>query len=186
MFRTSPPWSAIQQRRLSFLAEFNSDICHLPKAENIVADALTCLGPDQPPDVLSFLSPALPPPVPGISYQEMSTLQQSCPKVKALRQSSTRKVVSFPVSGSSGLLCDPSTGVIRPLVPEPMRRTVFDSVHQGSHPGKRASWRLVSQSFVLEFLAKDVNLRGQSCLSCQRSRVQTHVKSITSYPSSRT
>ena len=38
--RTSPPWSARQQRHLSFISEFTSNIVHLPGAENCVADAL--------------------------------------------------------------------------------------------------------------------------------------------------
>ena len=41
LFRTSPPWSARQQRRLSFLSEFNCEILHLPGPENVVADALS-------------------------------------------------------------------------------------------------------------------------------------------------
>ena len=121
--------------------------------------------------------PPTPPLFPGISYSEMSLLQQSCPKVQNLRQSSTLKVVSVPISGSPGLLCDVSTSIHHPLVPEPMRRAVFNSVHQVSHPGKRAPRRLVSRSFVWEFLSKDVNLWAQSCLDCQRSKVQNHVRS---------
>ena len=35
----------------------------------------------------------------------------------------------------------------------------------------------VSWSFVWEFFAKDVNLWAQSYLSCQRSKIQSHVKS---------
>ena len=58
-----------------------------------------------------------------------------------------------------------------------MRRAVFDSFHQVSHPGKSASRKLISQSFVWEFLAKDLNLWAQSCLNCQRSKVQSHMKS---------
>ena len=83
--------------------------------------------------------------------------------------------MSVPVSGSF-LLCDSSTGVLRPLVPESMRRKVFDNIHKVSHPGKRASKRLVSRSFVWEFLSKDVNLWSESCLDCQRSKIQSHVK----------
>ena len=49
LFRTSPPWSAMQQRRLSFLSEFNCEIRHLPGSENIVADALS-----RPDSELSF------------------------------------------------------------------------------------------------------------------------------------
>ena len=41
LFRTSPPWSTMQQCCLSFLSEFNCDVCHLSGAENVVADALS-------------------------------------------------------------------------------------------------------------------------------------------------
>jgi transposase InsO family protein len=46
--RVTPPWSARQQRHLSFISEFTSDLRHTPGASNIVADALsrpeTCEG----------------------------------------------------------------------------------------------------------------------------------------------
>ena len=60
------------------------------------------------------------------------------------------------------------------LVQEKMRRTVFKSIHNISHPGNRASRRLISRSFVWEGFSKDVNLWSQSCLNCQWSKVQTH------------
>jgi len=41
LFRSSPPWSARQQRHLSYIAEFTSSIVHLPGLENVVADALS-------------------------------------------------------------------------------------------------------------------------------------------------
>ena len=40
--RTSPPWSACQQRHLAYLAEFTNSIIHIPGKENVVADALSC------------------------------------------------------------------------------------------------------------------------------------------------
>jgi len=182
LFRTSPPWSAMQQRRLSFLSEFNCEILHLPGPENVVADALSRPEssdvPHNPPPttLISKLQPVAPPPVPGISFSEMSILQQSCPKIEVLRRSSTLSVISVPFSGSI-LLCDTSTGNLRPLVPEKMRRLVFSSIHNISHPGVRASRRLISRSFVWEGLSRDVNLWSQSCLDCQRSKIQTHIKS---------
>ena len=106
----------------------------------------------------------------------MSILQQSCPKVQDLRLSSTLTVVSVPLSGSV-LWCDSSTGILRPLVPETMRKLVFNTIHSVSHPGKRASRRLISRCFVWEFLSRDVNLWAQSYLDCQRSKVQSHIKS---------
>ena len=35
---------------------------------------------------------------------------------------------------------------------------------------------LISRSFVWEFMSRDVNLWIQSCISCQRSKVQTRIK----------
>ena len=80
LFRTSPPWSTMQQRRLPFLLEFNCEICHLPGPENVVADALSCPEPSNVPQhplsipLISELQPTPPPPVPGISLSKMSLL----------------------------------------------------------------------------------------------------------------
>jgi hypothetical protein len=41
LFRTTPLWSARQQRQLSFIAEFTSDIRQTPGQENVVVDALS-------------------------------------------------------------------------------------------------------------------------------------------------
>jgi hypothetical protein len=52
LFRTTPPWSARQQRQLSFITDFTSDIRHTPGQENVVADALSRPPPaaaQQPP-----------------------------------------------------------------------------------------------------------------------------------------
>ena len=184
LFRTSPPWSAMQQRRLSYISEFNCHIKHLPGSENVVADALSrpvlALQPspqEDDPSVTSALTPpppALPPPSVGISFSAMAELQKSCQETLQLRQSSTLQIVSVPVSGGS-LLCDQSTGSLRPLVPLTLRRRVFDALHAVTHPGVRASRRLLSSRFVWQFMAKDITSWSRSCLDCQRNKIQTHV-----------
>ena len=45
LFRSSPPWSARQQRHLAYVAEFTSSIVHVPGLENTVADALSRPSP---------------------------------------------------------------------------------------------------------------------------------------------
>ena len=44
---------------------------------------------------------------------------------------------------SGDLICDNSTGSLRPLVPEVLRKPLFLALHNVSHPGVRGSRRLV-------------------------------------------
>ena len=48
LFRVSPPWSARQQRQLSYISEFTSDIRHTPGSANVVADNLSHPSPPYP------------------------------------------------------------------------------------------------------------------------------------------
>jgi Integrase zinc binding domain/Integrase core domain len=86
-------------------------------------------------------------------------------------------------SGSEGALGpgntdygDTSTGVFRPLVPEPLRRLVFDVLHSPTHPGIRATRRMFFSRFVWTGLGSDVNRWSSSCITCQQSKVFRHVK----------
>ena len=83
LFRVSPPWSAKQQRHLSCLFKFTSDLIHLPGSQNVVADALSHSSLD-PPLAFSLLSPvsavlSLPSALP-VDVTELSSLHHSCPE----------------------------------------------------------------------------------------------------------
>ena len=54
------------------------------------------------------------------------------------------------------LLGDISQGVFRPLVPVGFRKKIFDLLHALSHPGVRASQKLVSQRFVWFGMRSDI------------------------------
>ena len=95
---------------------------------------------------------------PGLDYQAMASAQADDPDVQAYRMAITSlrfKDVPF-ANGTSTLLCDVSTGVPRPVVPEAWRRLVFDTVHSLSHLGARTTKRLVSQKFVWHGLGKQI------------------------------
>ena len=78
--------------------------------------------------------------------------------------------------GSFTVLCDTSTGPARHIVPEPWRRRVFDTIHALAHPGVKTTRRLIASKFVWHGLNKQVALWAKTCLACQRSKIQTHVK----------
>ena len=73
------------------------------------------------------------------------------------------------------IFCDLSTGIPRP--PVLLHKPLLLQLHGLSHPGVRASRRLISQHFVSKYLSKDVGLWARSCIPCQRSKIQTHTRS---------
>nr|VZI27046.1 unnamed protein product [Spirometra erinaceieuropaei] len=88
------------------------------------------------------------------------------------------QLVDVPLTTGSGkILCDVSTPFHRPYVPASIRRAVFQTLHGLSHPGDRASQKLLAERFVWPGLNKDVKAWTRSCLCCQRNKVQRHNKS---------
>jgi cleavage and polyadenylation specificity factor subunit 1 len=72
------------------------------------------------------------------------------------------------------LYCDTSSGKPRPYVPSPLRRQIFDFLHYISHPGIKATAKLVSQRFVWPAVQKDCRTWARACQPCQRSKVSRH------------
>ena len=54
------------------------------------------------------------------------------------------------------------------------RRTVFKSLHDLSHPGVRATQKLITSRFVWPGINSDVRRWTRSCIQCQRAKVQRH------------
>ena len=72
------------------------------------------------------------------------------------------------------LLCETSSGTPRPFVPEHFRNIVFNSLHFLSHPGIRATQRLMTSRFFWPGMNADVRRWARSCLQCQRAKVHRH------------
>ena len=75
-------------------------------------------------------------------------------------------LVTVPIQDGS-LLCDAKTKVLRPLVQSSQKFSIFSDLHGISHPGVRATRRLISTRFVWRGLANDVCDWCKSCLQCQ-------------------
>ncbi|GFT33666.1 retrovirus-related Pol polyprotein from transposon 412 [Nephila pilipes] len=75
------------------------------------------------------------------------------------------------------LFCDVSREKVRPFVPKKLRFEVFCSLHNLSHPGIRATKRLIQDHFVWPSMLKDITKWTRCCIACQRSTVQRHTVS---------
>ncbi len=171
LHRVADSCSARQQHHLSFLAEYTSDIRHLPGRENVVADALSRPA-----------AAVVPPSAEAVPWAELAVAQRGCPATAALATSDTLWVQQVECGGAV-VLVDWSTGVPRPLVPPSFQWRIFNAVHELAHPGVRATQRMVASRFVWRACAADIARWCRECQNCGRGKVtlqeKTAVKSIT-------
>ncbi|GFX42965.1 integrase catalytic domain-containing protein [Trichonephila clavipes] len=76
------------------------------------------------------------------------------------------------------IFCDVSRKKVRPCVLEELRFEVFRSLHNLSHPGIRATKRLIQNRFVWPSMLKDIAKWTRCCIPCQRSKIQRHTVSL--------
>ncbi|BHF82983.1 hypothetical protein SprV_0802612400 [Sparganum proliferum] len=75
-------------------------------------------------------------------------------------------------TGNGTILCDVFTTSHRPFVPSSLRRKLLSSLHNLSHPGSRATDKLVSDRFVWPGMHKDLNAWTRAC--CTRIRTTAY------------
>ena len=165
-----------QARQLDYISQFTSTVRHIHGSDNVVADTLSRI------ETNSLVSGT--PPV--VDYAAMAKSQATDPQIRALQSSSSSPLVVEPIplpNAGDPLYCDISTGAQRPLVPREWRRTVFNSLHSLSHPGIRATQKLITAQFVWPGVNADVRRWTRACVQCQRAKIQRHsVAPLSSFP----
>ena len=121
-----------QTRQLNFISQFTSDIRYVKGSENTAADALSRININSASSTINF--------------QAIALAQQNDPELSRLQADPTSlnlRPIPLP-STDATLICDMSTSRPRPYIPESFRRSVFDSLHGLSHPGIRATQKLLT------------------------------------------
>jgi transposase InsO family protein len=164
MAHVSDAWLARQQRQLSYMAEYTADIRHVPGKQNVVTDALS-----RP--AAAIAAPASR----HVDFAVLSSEQGTCTDTQELARGSTLQLQTVEVAGKP-VMCDISTGLLRPLVPASQRKNVFHAIHDIAHPGTRATRRMITGRFVWRGCAADVARWYLECTQCARAKVNVHVK----------
>ena len=158
-------YSPREIRHLDYVSQFTTDIRHVKGTDNVVADALSRIELN----AISNSSPSL-------DYAIVAEHQQDDEELKQLYSNPSIELQSFPApDANTDVVCDVSTGQPRPFIPLKFRRTVFDDLHNLSHPGIRATQRLITERYFWLGMNKDVRQWSQTCIPCQKSKVHRHI-----------
>ncbi|UYV70337.1 hypothetical protein LAZ67_7002562, partial [Cordylochernes scorpioides] len=155
-----------QCRHHDFIGQFTTDIRYIAGCENVPADFLSRVEPTshhQPYDPKSLAEAQA-------VDQELQALLTS-----ENRSSLQLEKVQIPETNIS-LYCDVSTAKPRPFVLAPCRRIIFSAYHNLSHPGVRASTRMVTAHYVWPAVKKDCALWTLACHRCQVSKTARHTR----------
>jgi Integrase core domain/Integrase zinc binding domain len=106
----------------------------------------------------------------------LAAAQATCEETKKLARDSSLRMETVEVAGAR-MLCDVSTGVLRPAVLVSQRRAVFEAMHGLAHPGTRASRRIITSRFVWHGCSTDVGEWCRECTGCAKGKVTVHCQS---------
>lgn len=149
-------------RLVNFISQFTTDIRHVAGEDNAVADALSRVEDIECTE----------------DFSRLAKEQATDPNVPELGKNPRLKLRWIKPLGSPVLvLCETSTPHTRPYVPESMRQEFFERLHGLSHPGIRATRRLLTQRFFWPSMNADVARWARCCIPCQRSKVIRHTVS---------
>ena len=137
MRKKAEPHNKRQTNQLANVSEYTTDIRQIAGKDNVVADALSrapvAHGPPLSPtlDVPNISSIDAIDTTEGIDYKELEREQRTDRDTLALRRAPNTglHLVEVACNGTTALLCDESTGKLRPVVPLKLRRRVFDVIH---------------------------------------------------------
>lgn len=158
-----------QTRQLEYISQFTSDIRYIKGSHNVVADTLSRICVDEIRNL-------------KIDFETLSNAQEKDDQLKNYIDNinSNSKVImkkiDIPFSNFS-IWCDIGCGKNRPYVPEILRREIFNVFHNLSHPGVKASQKLICSKYFWPSMNSDINRWVKNCLNCQRNKVHRHTKS---------
>ena len=113
------------------------------------------------------------------SFIDIATAQGSDEELRELREKEDTdwQLQDIPIPASkTTIACEMSTGTPRPFLPSTFRRTIFEALHGLSHPGVKASVKLITQRYAWPDMRRDVQEWTRHCEPCQRNKVHRHTR----------
>lgn len=114
-----------------------------------------------------------------IDYGRIAEAQKFDNELKQLLESKTTsldlKSIRVPEADVE-LICDVAGKKLRPYIPNKFRSIVIEKLHALSHPGVRATAKLVKQRYIWPRVDQDCQKFVKFCMACQKNKIQRHSK----------
>ena len=120
--------------QLDYISQFCLTLQHVNGSDNVVADALSRI---EAIDMPSSLNP-----------EAIHRVQQEEEVSESHELANSSLLLSSLVVDGFRILCDVSTGLVRPYLLQQIRRREFDTVHSPAHPSGRVTVRMLKEKFV--------------------------------------
>lgn len=155
-------------RQLAHISQYDCELKHISGDENVIAD------------VLSRTVFSVSQKIQNVDYGAVASAQNSDTELETLLRPDAQHSLHFRPfkldNSPTPLWCEVSAGTTRVYIPAAFRKEIFKKFHEPSHPGIRATQRLMVRRVVWPGIKKNVRDWTQTCLSCQKAKVCRHVK----------
>lgn len=150
--------------QLLFISEFTTDIQHISGTKNSMADALSRVETIICPSIIDYLALADSQVLDAELLRFINNADETSSQIKKI----------FMPEINKHIYCEVGTNKIRPYVTLGFRKLVFEMVHNISHPGIRATRKLIQERFFWPSMNRDVGMFAKTCIQCQRSKTTRH------------
>ena len=135
-----------QQRQISFISQFTTNIEYLPGPENAVADSLSRIDSIRLPTEFSITELAQA----QSTDEELKTLS-SDPKCSL----NVRKIFWGP--DHTALYCDLMGETLRPIIPAALRKRVFNLFHDLAHSSAKVTESVIRKRYVWPSMRRNIS-----------------------------
>ena len=149
------------QRTWQFISELTTDIRYIAGNDNSVADALS----RKPVNATN-----------NFSLLELISKEQERVNMRPHKDEPWPVHWEVQKHYDIELTVDVRSGTPRPVVPDSLAKHVFQSIHNTSHNGVKATKKQISLSYVWPNMSKQIKEWIAQCQSCQRAKITKHNK----------
>lgn len=156
-----------QVRQLDFISQITTDIRHVSGQHNVAADLMSRI------DALTAAT---------FTYEDLARDQESDEELRSYLNGNIHHSLKLTSSvlpySTKKLVCDYSTGRMRPFITQKFRQSILAATHNLAHPGMKATAKLMAERFVWPCIQRDSRFFAKNCTQCQRNKTTRHNTTI--------